>query len=295
MTRLLAVLLTLFPFAAHAASPEQDYLAAREAYIKTFKLADGAQIDDKVTAREKRARADLEKKMRAVVGPLDIKGFAGPGTLNLETLINPGEMGFGQLDGLVLASRDRKSRVIVTAETLLAAWIREHENWWERQPRMPQALESALKWPSFYTQAMSSDAAVFKFAELPVAKPARAKVAAALLVGRSQDMKPETPAELIVSVVQGGRAFVVSVPPAAKVRAMPACDKPWEAAQKQAEEKRQARDTTDARDKTVLDEYALAEEANAAAFARCFTERARSEAFFQALTRQAQTIVDQLP
>jgi hypothetical protein len=293
MRLVMTLLLLLIPFAAQAAEPVDGYLATRDAYLLKFKLPDDAPINDKLIAQEKRARADLEKQLRRIVGPLAITGFATTGKINLDTLIS-GEMGYGLLDGLVYEARDRKSRVIVTTEPLLAGWMRTHEHWWEKKARMPQDVERAFKWGSFYTQAMSADAAVDTYAELPVRSP-KAKVVVALLVARTQDIGPATPDEVIVAAVQGGRVFVVSAPAAVKVGAIAACDQIWADALKNADAKYTAYQASDPKDEKLFDEHTRMQDEGAAAFGRCFNERAKTESFFAALTRQAQAIVDRLP
>ena len=83
----LAALLCLVPLAAFAASPEDDYIAARDKFIAQFRLKEGEQVADAIAKGEVAARADLEKKMQALIGPSGIKGVPEPGKLNLESLI----------------------------------------------------------------------------------------------------------------------------------------------------------------------------------------------------------------
>ena len=85
--RLLAAMLILLAAAAaaQAASPVQDYLAARDAYLKTFKgSAPGG--DDPATAAHDRALGDLEARLRSIVGPTRIEGFPAEGKINLDWL-----------------------------------------------------------------------------------------------------------------------------------------------------------------------------------------------------------------
>ena len=51
--------------------------------------------------------------------------------------------------------------VVVTTEGLFKIWLREHRKWW-RDNNVPQDPAKALRHTSFYTQAMSTDAAVFE-------------------------------------------------------------------------------------------------------------------------------------
>src|SRR5579871_880808 len=101
----LAVLI-LIPVACVAASLEDEYIAARDRYIAAFTATDTPGTD--VDARNKQhhlAMGDLEKQLRAIIGLPDIKGFAGDGKINLDTLYQ-GDEGFGMLDGLAYSSTD---------------------------------------------------------------------------------------------------------------------------------------------------------------------------------------------
>jgi hypothetical protein len=131
--------------------------------------------------------------------------------------------------------------------------------------------------------------------ELPVAKPPNAKFAFAMLVARSQDIGPRNPDELIVSVVQGGRVFVVSAPANAKVASMPACQKIWEQAQQKAAAIQQAYIGSELKNDKLSEQRERIEQEGDAAFHRCFAQRAITQGFFAGLTRQAQALVDRLP
>src|SRR5258708_5422074 len=112
------VALMLLSGAAAAASFEETYFAARDAYIDKLKPPGiNVDVDEAVLKQEQLARADLEKQLRQIVGPVEIKGFAAPGKSNLDTLFK-GDQGFGLLDGLVYSSTDDKTHVVVTTDAL---------------------------------------------------------------------------------------------------------------------------------------------------------------------------------
>ena len=71
---ILSSLLTLTA-AASAASPVQDYLAARDAYLTQFKGSAPGGSDNPVTAAHDRALGDLEARLRGIVGPTRIEVF----------------------------------------------------------------------------------------------------------------------------------------------------------------------------------------------------------------------------
>jgi hypothetical protein len=280
MRHILAALLVVMPLAALAASPEDTYVAARDAYTKKLSALDTPNAnptggpDEKFLKAHDDARADLEKQLRAIVGPVSIKGFTGTGKINLESLIE-GYEDFGKLDGLVFAGPDDKTQLVVTTG-LLDRWLKAHAKWWDDN-NIPKGLDAALKSGAFYTQAIGTGAAVMPYAELQVS------AAAALLVARAQDNGPRAPEELLVSAVRGGRLYVLSVPSKAKVTMIPACERLWTEALNKAE-KLQGSDAAE-----------RVREAGDRAMHKCFAERAKQESFFSAATRQAQDFLGRLP
>src|SRR5262245_20429198 len=77
--KLLALALLLLAGVAHAASPEQDYVVARDAAIARLGTSFKRLPQEQFTAQHTRALAALEQKLRKVVGPSEIKGFPAPG------------------------------------------------------------------------------------------------------------------------------------------------------------------------------------------------------------------------
>ena len=169
MKVLLIALLALTSAAAEAASLEETYLTSRNQYIeKLARLEKSGGAGDKLTKQEELALNDLEKQLRNIIGEITIDGFSNQGKINLASLTS-GDQGFGQLDGLSVSFQDGKAQVVITTDALLRAWLRGHKNWWGKDstspPNVPSRVEDALNSESFYTQALSTDAAVVKYAQ----------------------------------------------------------------------------------------------------------------------------------
>jgi len=296
MKSLLVALTMLIPAAAGAASLEESYFAARDAYIDKLKPAEiNVEIEDRVLKQDELARSDLEQQLRRIIGSSATKGFPSQGRSNLDTLIE-GYSSFGLLDGLLYASPDGKTRVVVTTEVLLGHWLRGHKDWWgPTVPNVPQGVEAALKSEAFYTQALNTDAAISRYVEIPVSKPAKARFAFAMLVARAQDLGPRTPDELIVSIVQGARVLVVSAPAKARIDRAPACEEIWQEALRKAAKSREANEAPEQKDDKLSEQATRMEEEGDAAFHRCFAQHAKNQGFVAALTRQVQALVDRLP
>jgi hypothetical protein len=269
------------PAAVSAASPVQDYLAARDAYLAQFKDSAPGGKDEPVTAAHDRALGDLETRLRGILGPTRIEGFPAEGKINLESL-DQGDLGFGLLDGLVYATPDDKTQIVVTTRELLDKWLAGHRRWWNDKNDMPQGLEPALKSEAFYTQALSSGSYFYKFADIPVARPAGATFAFATLIGRAQDVGLETPDEIVLTLLHGDRAYVIVAPTAVEAKTTAQCVQAWKKAERQA-------------DNAQSDKGEQLRDAGYLAYRRCFAAQAPRQGYFPALVKQAQALIEGLP
>jgi hypothetical protein len=271
MKPFLFTLAVLAPVTAQAASLEQNYFASRDAYIAKFSQTNSP---DDFSRQYDLALDELARLLRPIVGTVAIKGLSAQPKSNVNTL-SRGDSGFGQLDGLVFASPDEKTRVVATTTALLDHWLREHDD-------VPRPIDAALKSEAFYTQALT-DAAMTKYADIPVAKPAGANFAVAVLGLRSNGMVAGTPNEVDVAVVRDARVFVVSAPVTAKIDMIPACKQAWDASM------------TKPVDESDHDGLSRRENEADAAFVRCFVDQARNHRFFPAVAKQAQRLIGLLP
>ena len=271
-------------------SPEDRYIAARDAAIaKISKLYNDKKADE-VAKVEEPVRADLLAKIKPIVAEPGRKGF-GPAKLNLDAF-SKGDMGFGLLDGVRFDAligdngekagqngRDgqyvvSKAHIIITTQSLFERWLRAHKDWWGKNIKnVPQQIGAALKDESFYTQAIPTDAAVVSFNELPIARPAFATFAFAILGGRTQDDAPNAADEVFVSALANGKAYVAhgSIKPKVEV---PAC------LAIKADYNKKARDK-------LGDLRQQGEDA----YKKCFTKRAPQQPSFAEATKQAEALL----
>ena len=286
-------------------SAEDRYIATRDAAMaKIAKLYD-ARKDDEASKAEKAADVELTAQMKAILAEPDRKGF-GPLKLNLDAYTS-GDQGFGLLDGLRFDSLvgdngekagesgggkyvEPKSHFIVTTQPLLERWLRGHKEWWGKDKNnVAQQLDAALKQEDFYTQAISTDAAVINFSELPIALPAGAKLAVAILGGRTQDTMPDEADEVFVSALANGKAYVAygSIKPGMKI---PACIAIRAEANKNAE--KAAADFEAKRiDKKTYDKLGDLRQRGEDAYKKCFAQRAPQQPSFAETTKQAQALL----
>jgi hypothetical protein len=287
-------------------SPEDRYIASRDAAIaKISKMYDDKKADE-VAMVEESVRADLFAKIQPIVAESGRKGF-GPAKLNLDAFSN-GDMGFGLLDGLRFDASigengekagqngrdgqyvEPKAHIIITTQTLFERWLRAHKDWWGKNTKnVPQQMVTALKDESFYTQAIPTDAAVVIFNELPIAKPASATFAFAMLGGRTQDEAPNAADEVFVSALANGKAYVAygSIKPKVEV---PACLAVKADYTKKAE--KAADDVQFNRiDRKAYDKLGDLRQQGEDAYKRCFTQRAPQQPSFAEATKQAQALL----
>ena len=213
---------------------EDRYIAARDAAIDQIsKVYDIEKSDDGARKAEEAARGELRAQMKAILAEPDRKGFAPP-ELNLDAFYR-GDLGFGMLDGLRFDAEtgrngekagsgadgnyvQPRAHIIITTEHLFARWLRAHKDWWSNG-NVPQQPGAALKHESFYTQAISTDAAVINFGALPIATPAGATFAYGF-AGRTQDAIRDEAGRCSASA----RAKASSISPTA--RSIPRCRSP---------------------------------------------------------------------
>jgi hypothetical protein len=280
----------LVPTALQAASPEQDYAAARDRAIQQIEAADKAGTpSDRVVEMQDRAVADLEKLLQRIVGPSSLNGVEATATNNVDTLIR-GDLGFGRLDGLAYASADNKTRIVVSTDTLFKAWLKSRRKWWPNDD-VPQDIDKALRSEVFFTQALQGDAAFQRYAVLPVKKPPQAGAVFAMLDTRAQDIGPWPANEITATLIRGHRVYVVTTPASVDLALMPECVKQWDAANKTLEDA----SATPTPGQSFGDLSERIRSGGDVAFHRCFAERAPRAPGYAALVRQAQDILDGLP
>ncbi|MBP0114296.1 hypothetical protein [Bradyrhizobium vignae] len=269
MRSLALLCLLVFGSCAHAATPEQHYLDLRDRYIVKFSKAKESEDTSK---QHDAALRELAAALRALVGPVTIKGLPADGKSNVDTLYK-GDIGFGHLDGLGFATEGDKLQAVVTTTGLLEHWLSEH-----REDGMPQEISAALRSDRFYYYAIQ-DAAFAKYADLPITKPGGASAAVAVLGVRGNGGLKGPPSEIGVLAVQGDKVFYLAATDAVKTAEIPPCEKVW----KQMMAKKTPQDAM-AREDQAMDAYT-----------KCFAKEAPSQSWFAAAVKKAQSQLDLLP
>ena len=154
---------------------------------------------------------------------------------------------------------------------------------------MPQQIGAALKDESFYTQAVSSGSAVVNFNSLPIAKPADASFANAMLAGRAQSDIPNAADNVFVSTIADGKVYIAygSIDPKVQIPACIAIRAGYDKKAEQAEDDLRFEKI----DRKAYDKLGNLRQKGEDEYKRCFTQNAPKQPSFAEATRQAQKLL----
>ncbi|WP_206244513.1 hypothetical protein [Novosphingobium terrae] len=247
--------LTAIPLPVQAQTPGalSLYLSARD---KAAAQANAEHPPSGQKARNKAAAARLAAMLRAMIGPVHVSGFTGVGRATIADLEDYAQ--YLPLDGLAYTDA-HGTQLIVTTRPLVEAWLRASA------PK-GQAVNAiaALDDEGLYAAAINNDAAVEKFAPLPIKPVAPGMIAKAMLFEQGQDeVAPNPPDQIGVTLLQDQRITILIQP--TKVEAIPAC------------KARYAQHP----DKDLI-------------FERCYAQELPRQASYARLIRQAQALADRV-
>jgi hypothetical protein len=277
----------------HGAS-DSAYITPRAEYARSLTAryqteGRGVLHDDSLALR------DLEQRLRPLIGPLAVAGFADSGRINLVTLL-PGDEVSGLADGLVYQSGDQQTRMFVTTRGIFRAWIASRFAGMDSVPRDPLL---ALTRDEVYTFMFEIEAAVVRYADLPLTDPHR-RVLAAMLVDRAQDICLTCAANtILLGVNVGNRIFVVDAPARDTIDIPRACSDAVAVADTQRMAMIDAAFATRRRsgqmDTSSIKHSLRAEEDEFADLRHCYATGIRSDPRFSHVMAQARELLEALP
>jgi len=293
-TRTSLLVLALFscwpaPMTLVAASPEEKYFETRDNFIREFEKAStpldslAEQDQHALDEKDKHALAELEKQLKAIVGPVNVEGFPKEGKINLLTLQK--DYGFGQVDGLSFSAK--QEYLFVTTDNILKKYLAE-------QPKLPKDLAELSKTGEFYVRAITAEAAVTYFAEIPVKSANGKSYVRAFLGLTAQDIGPFIPKDIFIFVTNGNRILAVQSPAATEITEIPQCRNEWERFAKKKADANELYRSSGLNDQKAFDESVQYEQQGFEAYQRCYEREAKNQKFFASLKKQAQSIVDRL-
>lgn len=209
---------------------------------------------------------ELAIRLRSIVGPFSMRGMSDSGTIDLGTFIS-GNEDTDLPDGIVYHGPD-KMRIFVTDSAILHAWITQRYH-----SGIPTDLARDLPREEVNTFMFWEDAAVVRYADLPVSSM-RKRVYAAQLIDRAQDYCPNcTPGWVLVTVGVGSRVMIADAPLSDSIPVPSAC-------------------------KQAAMEYWKVHQDGDEGFARllrCYAISAKADPRFRLLVDKAQSLIDALP
>ncbi|MBZ9742078.1 MULTISPECIES: hypothetical protein [unclassified Mesorhizobium] len=275
--------------AACAASPEDEYIAARDKAISAIAAMESANAPvETLDAANEKARADLEQRLSALLGPFTVKGFPAAGTINIESL-SSSDVGFGMLDGLRHGTEDGPS-IVASTRGLVERWLQSRAAETDADLKLPTSFDAALKLDAFYTQAIGSDAAFTGTLDFKLKTPDGADMTIARLGGWAQDVGPNYDQEIVVTLVKGDSVMIAEAP--ATVPKIAACDAVWTAADAAAQ--KLVKQATDDSEDNTSDAADAAWAKGDSDFRACMAKTLPDTPVFPALLTQAQALADKM-
>ncbi|QPC91955.1 hypothetical protein [Mesorhizobium sp. INR15] len=277
--------------AAFAASPEDDYIAARDKAISDIAaLVSSNTPVETIDATNEKARADLEKRLTDILGPFSVKDFPAAGTINTESL-SASDIGFGMLDGLRHGTEDGPS-IVASTRGLVDRWLQSRAAETDADFKLPAGFNEALKLDAFYTQAIGSDAAFSGTLDFALKTPEGADMAIARLGGWTQDIGPIPNQQVIVTLVKGNSVMIAEAPATPAVPQIAACDTLWTTADAAAQ--KIASQASDDQDEKAFDAANAAWAKGDSDYRACMGKSLPENPVFPALLAQAQALADHM-
>ena len=260
------------------ATPEEEYVKARDGAIARIgQLEARKSPDTEVRQEETSALSGLEKRLREIVGNLAARGYQVEGRITLETFSEDG-LCFGLLDGLRFSRAGGTSEVVVTTDGLLERWL-ARAGFWRETRKTPPSPNEALATTPFHTEAVGHDARFARSADIPITAPEGVTLALAFLGGWAQDVGPGPGQTIVVALRKGGRVYIAQED-SKHVKRIPACEAIWQKAFESEASGAYAGASHDREEKADRD------------YRACYVARAPKQAWFPALTREAQEIAE---
>ena len=293
--RLIGIFLfALISHTAFAASPEDDYIGARDKAFATIAKLVSKHADDKaVEAANTKALADLQGRLTTLLGPFKVAGFPAAGKISLESL-NKSDEGIDKLDGLAYTQGDNGPTIVATTRGLLERWLKTKANQKDANVRLPAITDQAVKRDDFYTSAFENDATFAGTADLPLKQPEGADLAFARLGGWGQDIGPNPDQAIVIVLVKGNSVMIADAPAQAKIPDIAACKDVWAAATAAADKFFKIYQDSKLKNEKAFNDKTAAEEKGDRDYRACMSAHLPSDPVFPALVKQAQDLVDNM-
>lgn len=273
-----------------SAAPVDDYLAAHDQAVAAAVTAAkaGKSGDAAVAKAEQAALNDLGRRMRALVGPLKLRGLGAP-AFSLDILVFGEAEPVRQLDGLAFSSKDEATRVLVTPEPVFQAWRAARAKDKDAPAAFGDGLKAAMATEYFANNSVINVGGGFwPYLALPVAAGNGETVQASLGVFTDEAPANQAPNSLVLVRVADGRASVGITRVTLEVKPIPACDAVWAPYAAKIGELQKGAEKDGKPDDPRWTEISRAFDDGSAAFRACFAQAAQSRPILAPAIRQAE-------
>lgn len=207
---------------SQAGTPEDAYLAAREAQTEIVRNAEAAQKGEAELADlEQAGRQELEKRLAAVFGQGILPADKGEAIFEPETLYD-GEIGSGSVDGVRFSVGEGTETYFYSTDRLVEAWAERMGDDSDLAQAMEAGVPGIIRSETFMSNAVTTDAAAAGFLDLPIKTDAgiTARAFAGLLVQDAPSTPPDT---IFLAVSKHGIVVAAAVQPETVVEDPEAC------------------------------------------------------------------------
>ncbi|GAA0539124.1 hypothetical protein FHS83_003666 [Rhizomicrobium palustre] len=268
----------IFFVSSGAATPLDEYIAARDRYIVAF--APPKYVDNK---RHEKALTDVKARLKTLIGPLSAPGYSKEPELNRDTLVGS-DVGFDQLDGLRYAGNG--GQVVVSTMPLLRAWLAKRKD-------RPADLDKLISTEDFFTFTVSNDASATFYGSVPVAAKGR-KVAVRLGDYAQETLLDQGPTKLLAAVIDGERVYIAEEGVSSHLAPIPVCQAPMKKTLAEANAAYTSFTAFNQKIRAAFDKYLRLSAAADKGYRVCFAREIRKQKAWPAIKKQAQHLVDSL-
>lgn len=258
---------SLVTYAQAGDTAENNYIQARNSILKQLK---GHEVSDQENSE---AVKKLDSLIQAAVGPIRIKGFSENWHSNVQTFQD--EVGVGRADGV--ENEIPGTIAFVSTPKILSAFL----------GRNNFDFKEASKNENLLSLAVTTDAALTPYFDVPVKLPKGITQAHALVALEAQDIGPYEPHSLIVVATRRNQVFIINQELKGIQTQIPACNHAWTQQNKLADAAYTKYKKSNLQDQKAINEYHRLEEAAFKSYRDCFQSKAKLQAFFPEIEKRA--------
>lgn len=259
---------------------EAEYFKMRD----TFRQQSANEAHD--SEKEDRAVAILKEQIKAVIGPMSVKGFGKEGRPTIRIISN--DPCCDQIDALVF-SNSSEEVLFITTKGLVDNYVLRH-------PDQFKGMEGAIGTEQYYFSTITSPSKITNYADIPV-KSSNGKyfMKAFLGVFANEGVMSYSPDKIFIYISDGSHLIMLSAPTKIEEIHIPECHERYNDYDVKACAARQSYFDSDKQYPQFMDVADLLQNTGFKALYTCYQRKSKNMPFFVPLVKQAQSMVDRIP